>query len=212
MKQPEFSIMDGLLRKNAVLAEGMVIAPVVICCDTLQRALVTSVCFAAITLPAVCIGSLYPKRLVYALRIILYALTAALLYFPASLLCQALLPDAWQAMASAELPGMLPESMLLFLPLLSVSSFVVLHSELYFYRLRRRVMLGAVVFHVAGFCLTACAVGFVRELLAHGSIFGHAADMPLLMEGLAAPWGGFLVLGLLCALHRIIFRRKQEDT
>lgn len=195
----KFSVTDGFLRRNAVLSEGMVIAPIVVCCDTLQKSLLLSLVFACITILTVSISSFYPRRLVYAIRIILYALTAALLFIPTSLLVEQL-PFAPTAYGS----------MVMYLSLLSVNSFIVLHSELYFYRLRRLVMLAVLVCHTAGFCLAACLTGCIRELLAYGSIGGHVVDMPLLMQGFSAPWAGFVVLGVLCALHRVIFPKKED--
>ncbi len=196
MKKYRFSVLDGMLRRNAVLAQGMVIAPIVVCCNTLINALVLSLAFALITFLTVCIASFYPKKIVYAARIILYALTAAAVYIPVAFLIDYINPDV-----QGELLG-------LYLPLLAVNSFIVLHSELYFYRMRRRIMWITLFFHIVGFCLTAAAVGAVRELLAFGTLAGHLVDMPLVMQGTAAPWAGFVLLGVLCALHRRLFPKK----
>ncbi len=197
MHKKRFSVFDGLLSRNAVLAEGMVIAPVVVCCNTLPNALIISLAFALLTFFTVLLGSFYPKKLVYAVRVSLYALTSAVLFLPVYMLCLYLQPQ----LSGTELFRM-------YLPLLAVNSFVVLHSELYFYRLRRSVMCGALFFHILGFCLTAAAVGAIREILAYGTICGHVVDMPLLLQGTAAPWAGFILLGLLCALHRKLFPKK----
>lgn len=192
MKHTKFSVFDGLLRRNAVLAEGMVIAPIVVCCDTLPRAMILSLAFACMTFLSVVLSSCYPQKLPYAIKIVLYALTAALAYIPVSLLCDYLNYA----------------SIGIYLPLLAVNSMIVLHSELFFYKLRKRVMVPALLFHIAGFCLTALLVGLVREILAYGTICGSAVDMPLLLHGVSAPWGGFILLGVLCALHRKIFPKK----
>ena len=91
---------DGLFRHNAVLSEGMVIAPLVVCCDTMRKSLLLSLGFAVITILTVLIGSFYPKRLPYAVRIILYALTASALYIPAALLCEYISPSTYAALSS----------------------------------------------------------------------------------------------------------------
>ncbi len=195
MKTQRFSVFDGLFRRNAVLAEGMVIAPIVVCCSTLRNALMLSLAFACITFLTVCIGAFYPKRLPYALKITLYALTACVCYLPAVMLCRHLDPQATAAIG-------------IYLPLLTVNSFIVLHSQLHFYPLRKRVMLPVLLFHIAGFAAAAVIVGVIRELVAFGTVYGHVVDMPLLMQGFSAPWAGFILLGLLCALHRAIFPQK----
>lgn len=192
MKKTRFSVLDGLLQKNAVLAEGMVIAPIVVCCDTLPKALILSLAFACITFLTVIIASFCPKKLPYAVKAVFYALTAAMVYIPVSLLCDYLNYA----------------SIGIYLPLLAVNSMIVLHSELYFYKLRRRTMVPALFFHIAGFCMTAILTGLVREILAYGTICGRAVDMPLLLQGFSAPWAGFILLGVLCALHRTIFPKK----
>lgn len=208
MKQQNSS--DGFLKGNAVLAQGMVIAPIVVCCDTLQKALLLSLAFVCITVVTVLVCSFYPKKPAYAIRVVLYALTGALVFIPVSLLCEYISPSVYASVGITEVPGGLSSAGMMYMPLLTVNSFIVLHSELYFYRVRRSVMLVTLLSHAAGFCLAACVMAGIRELLAYGSILGHVVDMPLLMKGFAAPWGGFIVLGALCALHRRLFPKKGE--
>ncbi len=201
---------DGFLRRNAVLSLGMVIAPIVVCCDTLPKAVLLSLAFSCITITTVFIGSFYPRRLVYAVRVVLYALTAAVVFIPTSLLCEYFSPSIYAALEQTLIPGSMDMAGVMYLPLLSVNSFIVLHSELYFYRQKKGQMFISLVSHTAGFCLAACLMGCIREILAYGSIWGHVVDMPLLMQGFSAPWGGFIVLGILCALHRVIFPKKGD--
>lgn len=204
---------DGLFRHNSVLSEGMVIAPIVVCCDTLRKSLLLSLAFGIITVLTVTVGSFYPRKLPYAFRIILYALTASVIYIPTALLCEFVSPPTYAALTSMTLPGAgtVSGAAFLYLPLLSVNSFIVLHSELHFYHYKRGRMLGVLLAHAAGFTLTACLVGLIREILGCGTILGYAVDMPLVMSGLCAPWGGFILVGILAAAHRHLFRKKRGD-
>lgn len=204
---------DGLFRHNSVLSEGMVIAPIVVCCDTLRKSLLLSLAFVMITCITVCIGSLVPRNLPYALRVLFYALTASVIYIPAALLCETISPATYAALTSMMLPGMgmVSGAAFLYLPLLSVNSLIVLHSELHFYHYKRGRMLGVLAAHAAGFVLTACLTGLIREILAYGTVFGFAVDMPLVMAGLGAPWGGFILIGIFAAAHRHIFRKKRGE-
>lgn len=197
MKKTDFSVFDGLLRRNAALSEGMVIAPIVVCCDSLYKALMLSLAFACITFLTILTASFYPPKMVYAVKIILYALTAAVYCIPVTFLCEWLQPDVAAALG-------------MYLPLLAFNSFIVLHSELYFYRIRRKVMLPALFFHILGFSLTAVIIGAVRELLAYGTLCNRVMAMPLVIQGIRAPWAGFILLGIGCALHRKFFRRDKE--
>ncbi|MEE5993216.1 MAG: Rnf-Nqr domain containing protein [Oscillospiraceae bacterium] len=193
------SKVNGFLNGNAVLEKGMVIAPIVICCTTLHNALLVSVAFALITFVTVCICQFYSKNLNYAMRIVCYALTGAAMTIPVLSLCRALQPDYYDTAG---------DMTAIYLPLLSVNSFIVLYAESYFYQLPRKIMPISLFFHILGFCGVACLVGIIREILSFGTILGNAVDMPLLMRGFSAPWGGFILLGILCALHRVIFSKK----
>ncbi len=207
------SYRDGLFRHNAVFSEGMVIAPIVVCCDTLRKSLLLSLAFVIITVLTVFIGSFYPKKMPYAFRIIGYALTASAIYIPTALLCEYISPSTYAALTTMLLPslGAVSGAAFLYLPLLSVNSFIVLHSELHFYHYKRFRMLGILTAHAAGFSAAACLVGLIREILGYGTIFGFAVDMPVVMKGLAAPWAGFILIGILAAAHRRAVRSKQED-
>lgn len=203
---------DRLFRHNAVFSEGMVIAPIVVCCDTLRKSLLLSLAFVLITVLTVFIGSFYPKKLPYAFRVIGYALTASALYIPTALLCEYLSPSTYAALSVMQLPllGTVSGAAFLYLPLLSVNSFIVLHSELHFYHYKRFRMLGILTAHAAGFSMAACLVGLIREILGYGTAFGYAVDMPVVMKGFAAPWAGFILIGILAAAHRRAVRNKQE--
>ena len=209
----EKAYRDGMFRHNSVLYEGMVIAPVVVCCDTLRKALLLTLAFVLMTVVTVFLGSFYPRRLPYSVRIIFYALTASAIYIPTALLCEYISPATYAAMTCMVLPGIGEVSgpAFLYLPLLSVNSFIVLHSELHFYHYSRKTMVGILLAHAAGFGLTSCLVGVLREIAAHGTVMGFAVDMPLVMSGIAAPWGGFILIGILAALHRRLFRNKSEE-
>ena len=67
--------------------------------------------------------------------------------------------------------------------------------------------------YILGFDLAALLVGFIRELLAYGTMFGNMTGFRHVMPGLATVPGGFLVTGLLTVCFhklRILFRRRKE--
>ena len=196
------SVTDGLFRGNAVLEKGMVIAPIVVCCTTLQNAILVSLAFALITIVTVWICQFYSKNLSYAVKTICYVMTGAGVALPVLLLCRAFNPNFYDNAGSMTA---------IYLPLLSVNSFIALYAESYFYKLPPKTMPIVLFFHVLGFCVAACIVGIVREILSFGTVLGNAVDMPLLMKGFSAPWGGLILLGLLCALHRVIFSKKDDE-
>ncbi len=197
MKKKNFSVLEGLLSRNAVLSEGMVIAPIVVCCDTLYKALMLCLAFSCLTFFTVLICSLYPKNTVYAVKVVRCALTASILYLPVSMLCNWVQPE-------------LAASLGIYLPLLTFNSFIVLHTQLHFFTVKKVRMVPMLLLHILGFCLTAVLIGRVRELLAYGTLCDRVVAMPLVMRGLRAPWAGFILLGVCCALHRKLFPREQR--
>lgn len=60
-----------------------------------------------------------------------------------------------------------------------------------------------------GFTLALCAMGFIRELLGGGAILGHQV-LPTGAAMIAAPAGGFLVLGCLVALTQYLKNRAAS--
>ena len=61
-----------------------------------------------------------------------------------------------------------------------------------------------------GYLCAMTVVGVVRELLAHGSVFG-AAILPGGIPSMALPAGGFLVLGVLMGVFKAIVGKKDEE-
>ena len=60
-----------------------------------------------------------------------------------------------------------------------------------------------------GYALILLLLGCVREWLAYGSVFGVTLSRSILpMAGM--PAGGFIVLGVLCAVWRALARKQRE--
>ena len=79
-KKPSFS--DGLFFRNPIFAAGMYLAPAIIIGNTFRGAVTYSVIFASVTMMSLMISSFLPRKLPYALRIILYTFIAAAVYIP----------------------------------------------------------------------------------------------------------------------------------
>ena len=59
-----------------------------------------------------------------------------------------------------------------------------------------------------GYALLLVLLGCIREWLAAGTVFGVAVSRPVLpMAGM--PAGGFIVLGVLCAVWRALAARRK---
>lgn len=185
------SVTDGLFADNTVLSALMVISPIIMCGDTLKNALALTYAFTAITLFSVIISSFIPKRLPYAVKIILYAVISAIVYIPVRLVAESFYVGSI-------------ESIGIYYPLLAVNSLIVHQTEAKFFRMKKGKMIGSLVFYILGFDAVILFTGIVRELIAYGTINNRMADMNTLIAGLGQPFGGFIFLGLLCGLYRKI--------
>lgn len=185
------SVTDGLFADNTVLSALMVISPVIMCGDTLKNALALAYAFTAITLFSVIISSFIPKRLPYAVKIILYAVISAIVYIPVRLAAESFYVGSI-------------ESIGIYYPLLAVNSLIVHQTEAKFFRMKKGKMIGSLVFYILGFDAVILFTGIIRELIAYGTINNRMADMNTLISGLGQPFGGFIFLGLLCGLYRKI--------
>lgn len=181
--------IDGLFMKNPVLISGLIAAPVIVCTTTLQNALLLCTAFSLITLFSVLLSLLVPQRFVYGVRIIVYALLAAVVYVPVSIVCEKLFAGTAASLG-------------IYLPLLTANSMIIAQTEFLFDRRSKRRLPATLLCTILGFDLAVLLMSVIREFLCFGTIGGSLTGLPRTTQGLATPAGGFLLLGLLCVLTR----------
>ena len=71
MNENKRSVFAGILGDNAVLSGLMVISPVIVCGDHIRNALVLIYAFSTITFLSVIISSFVPRKLPYAVKIMI---------------------------------------------------------------------------------------------------------------------------------------------
>ncbi|MDE5569954.1 MAG: electron transport complex subunit E [Ruminococcus sp.] len=185
------SVFDGLLGDNTVLSSLMVISPVIMCGDTLRNAIAVIYAFSAITFLSVLAGSFVPKKLPYAVRIIIYTLISSLVYIPVKFAARQFFPEVIDRIG-------------IYFMLLAVNSLIMVQTEAKFYRMKRGRMIFSLIFYILGFDAVMLITSFLRELIAHGTIYDRVADADMLISGFGMPFGGFIFLGLFCGLYRKI--------
>lgn len=199
MNKPENSVTSGLLGDNTVLSACMVISPVIMCGDTLKNAFALIYAFSLITFFSVFIASFVPKKLPYAVKIIIYAAVSSLVFIPVKQLAGEIYPESIERIG-------------IYYPLLAVNSLIVYQTEARFFRMKRTKMISSLIFCILGFDAVMLITGFVRELLAYGTINSHVVDMDTVISGLSQPFGGFIFLGMLCGLYRKIRSYTKNET
>lgn len=185
------SFLEGALSQNPVFAAGMGIAPAIFMSSTLSTAVTYAAFFSAVTFLSLIISSFVPRKFPYALRIILYTISAAAVYIPVYIFFDTELPAS-------------PEKLGVFLPMIVTGEFVVSASEMRFFRMKKLHMAADVFFHIIGFDAAMILMGAFRELFATGSIGGVIYGISHTIPLLSAPCSGFILIALCGAFIRIL--------
>ena len=184
-------IFNALLRRNPILVSGMVIAPVVITADSFFRAVTLAAAFSVITFFTLLISSFVPKRIVYTVRIIMYAFIGALVYVPAAIMLRYFIPEDIDRMG-------------IFFPLLIINSFIISRSESIFFLESKGKMLLDIIFCIIGYDAAVILYGTIREIIGSGTVGGNIIGMPIIFSAFSAPFGGFILLGIMAGLLRTV--------
>lgn len=192
--------LDGLFKQNIVLMSGLVTAPIIVAATSAERALVLVISFFTISYTSILICRAIPRRLAYSIRIFLYSVVAGIMYIPTMLLLQRLFPQT-------------TESVQLYIGLLVVNSLLLAKTEMRFYLKPFGEMAADSLIYVLGYAMVAFIVGFMREILAYGTLFGHRMVDPI-VPAAKSPFFGFILVGILAALCRAVVgrRRTSSDT
>ncbi|MCD7732985.1 MAG: hypothetical protein LUH56_06045 [Oscillospiraceae bacterium] len=188
---------EAVLTSNALLSTGSIIAPAVVVATSFQNALALCIVFSLVTFITVLICSFVPRKLVYTVRIIVYTFVASLVYVPVAILMENIMPAQFSALG-------------VYAPLLITNSFITMKTESKFYRLRRGFMAELCGFYIIGYDLALLFLGFMRELLTNGGLFG-VQFLPLSIPSAGTVYGGFILLALTSAAYRWILRLSAKN-
>lgn len=184
-------IFNAMLKRNPLLVSGMVIAPAVMTADSFSGALTLAAAFSIITFFTLLISSFVPKKIVYAVRIIMYAFIGALVYVPAAIALRYFIPDEIDNMG-------------IFFPLLVINSFIVSRSESIFFLETKGKMMLDIIFCIIGYDAAVILFGIIREIIGSGTANGKIIGMPLVFSAFSEPFGGFILIGIMAALLRAL--------
>lgn len=196
MSSNKFSVRpDGLFRQNIVLMSGLVTAPVIVAATSAERALVLVLSFFLMSYTSILICRIIPRKIVYTVRAMLYAVVAAGMFIPTVIILEMLFPAT-------------TKSVMLYIELLTVNSLLLAKTESRFYLKPYGEMALDALIYVMGYALAAFAVGILRELLAYGTLFGMRwFDPP--MPAAKSPFFGFFLVGLFAAGCRAVCGKRS---
>ncbi|MCL1823317.1 MAG: NADH:ubiquinone oxidoreductase subunit RnfE [Oscillospiraceae bacterium] len=190
---------DGFVRQNIVLMSGLLTGPVIAGAKDFESAAAISIVFVIITFFSVAFCRLVPRKLVYTLRIILYAIVASALYIPAVLACEYLMGE--EAVLRAGI----------YLPVLVVNHVILSKTETRFFQLSYGQMLIDTAGYIGGFVCACFATGIIRDLLVNARIGMIEIETGFDVPALETTFGGFIVVGVLAGLCRALYNRSQNQ-
>ena len=208
-RDPErFAHHDRVFKNNPVVMQGMGLAPLVVLATTGRNALMLAVGVALLLTPsrvlACLLSRLFPlrdeqpapeeleKKLLP--RALVYSGSAAVVYLAAYPILNAIFGTDLLTLG-------------IYLPLLIVEPLLTYRFGRVQESVHKAVSKGLRI--TVGYALILLILGCLREWLALGSVFGVQLGRPVLpMAGM--PAGGFIVLGVVCAVWRALARKQKE--
>ncbi len=180
---------------NPVLAQMAGLCPIVAIATSVRSAALMSltlVCVLVITELLACVAL---KKVPRWVRIGLYIIIGAAVVTPVMLLTQ-------------RLNSSLAAGVGMYLPLMAVNSLVVMRCERYAVKLNVPECLRDALTAAAGYSAVTMLVGGIREVLVSASFAGVTLWNGFRLPGLVLPFGGFLILGFLSALLRVLISER----
>lgn len=208
-RDPEkFAHHDRVFKNNPVVMQGMGLAPLVVLATTGRNALMLAAAVALLLTPSrmlACLLSRWcplrdespaPEELEKKLlpRALLYSGSAAVVYLAAYPILNAVFGTDLLTLG-------------IYLPMLIVEPLLTYRFGRVQETMHKAVSKGLRI--TLGYALILLLLGCVREWLAYGSVFGVTLSRSILPMA-SMPAGGFIVLGVLCAVWRALARKHRE--
>ncbi len=179
---------DRILTNNPVIMQGLGIAPIVIPDTNVKNALVLAVAVILLLTPTRLIAAALSRRMGLKTRAVIFVLTAGLVYVGV-----AFLADYFFGAGAVNVG--------IYLPLLIMEPLVLKRYESDTPE-HPAASLKKGLSTTFGFCLVLILIGFLRELLGTGSVWGVEVLRFSLFPLASVPAGGFILLGLVAAVWR----------
>lgn len=209
LKDPDrFAHHDRVFLNNPVVMQGMGLAPLVVLATTAHNGVMLAAAVTLLLVPsrvlACLLSRLFPlnsenpapeelqKKLLP--RALVYSLSAAVVYLVAYPILNAMFGTSLLTLG-------------IYLPLLVVEPLLTYRFGRVQETMKKAVSKGIRI--TVGYGLLLLLLGCVREWLSAGTVFGHVLSRPVLPMA-SMPAGGFIVLGVLCAVWRTLAKKHKN--
>ncbi len=190
--------LTNAVLQNPVLVQAIGFASIIVAVTTLQGAMWISVISALHLIICEVLASAAMKRVPSWLRVAIYFALGLAIACPATYLL-----DKYYDLFL--LGGMLA-SLRVFLPLMAANALTAVRCERYAILHTTRDSFYDGLSNAIGFTGVALLTGGIRELFGYGTLWGVKLSENLHIRGFWMPFGGFLLLGAMAALLKVILR------
>lgn len=187
---------NGMIDNNTILSQLVGLCSVLAISSTLKNSVTMAAAVLIVTILSNFFISLLRKVIPSKIRIPIYIVIIATFVTIIDLVLHAYLPDMYKQLG-------------LFIPLIVVNCMILARAESFasknnvFYSIIDGLASGL------GYAFAICLLGFVRELIGAGSIWGNK-----IMSGASLfvlPPGAFIVLGIFVAIFNIYLLKKKKE-
>lgn len=192
------TIRNSAIIKNPLLFEAIGLCSVV----ALARSLKLALFLACVTIVQmiVCevLSSLLLKNVKRYWRVALYVIFSVIVVFPIMYLTIRFFPN-------------IAVNFGIFLPLIAVNSLIALHCERVAVKSDVKKSFIDAVSASLSYGVVAIILGFLRELLANGTIWDIELNLPINIPVITTPFGGLLIIGFLAAALKAFVNAKYPE-
>jgi len=200
--------LAGAVLQNPVLVQATGLTAVIVAASTLQGALWISALAGLHLIICELLASVM-KRVPLWLRVAIYFAIGLAIACPAAFLMGNLMDYFTRLdedlLAAARIAAQLAP-LRVFLPLMAVNALTATRCERYAVLHSPGDALRDALSNSLGYAVAALIAGCARELLGYGTLFGVQLSKNLHLRGMWMPFGGFLLLGAMAALLKVILR------
>jgi electron transport complex protein RnfE len=193
-----YQLSDGLIKQNIVLMSSTAVAPVAVCATNFENALAISVGFTMIAFLSVLLCRLIPKKIVYTIRITIYAVIAGLAFIPTYIALTHLYGEE------------IVRGLGVYLPILAVNPLILTKTETRFSLRPPHLMMLELSGYITGFNVVCLSIGILRDILTNRKIAGFELDAGFAIPALSTTFGGLIVVGVMAGLFRYLYNSSKE--
>lgn len=192
------TIRNSAIIKNPLLFEAIGLCSVVALASSLKLALFLACVTMVQMIVCEVLASLFLKNVKRYWRVALYVIFSVIVVFPIMNFTIRFFPN-------------IAVNFGIFLPLMAVNSLIALHCERVAVKSDIKKSFIDAVSASLSYGVVTIILGFLRELLANGTLWDIELNLPVKISALTTPFGGLLIIGFLAAGLKAYINSKYPE-